>query len=242
MTKAPEKAYLMAKGTGERLTCRFNPKEITIAKSSQWKRTPNKGAQDASKPEFVGTNPRTLKMDLLFEGWETGTGDVSTDVDKLFTWSNPTAESISNNNPMPPLVVLHWGSKSYFEVYIKQVSAKFTLFDAQGCPIRAIATCTFEETPLSAEGQNPTSGSLPGSKTHVVLQGESLQSIAYQEYRDAGRWRAIAIANGVDDPLRLRPGTSLLLPPATEAGILSAVGALDEWAGDGTAREVSRAG
>lgn len=242
MTKAPEKAYLMAKGTGERLSCRFNPKEITITKSSQWKRSPNKGAQDASKPEFVGTDPRTLKMELLFEGWETGSGDVSADVDKLFTWSNPTAESISNNNPMPPLVVLHWGSKSYFEVYIKQVSAKFTLFDAQGAPIRALATCTFEETPMSAEGQNPTSGSLPGSKTHVVHQGESLQSIAYQEYRDAGRWRAIAIANGVDDPLRVRPGTSLLLPPASEAAVLSAVGATEPLATDITTSELADAG
>lgn len=225
MSKAPEKAYMMAKGTGERLTCRFNPKEITVSKSSQWTRSPNKGAQDASRPEFVGTNPRTLTMDLLFEGWEGGSGDVSGDVEKLFEWTNPTAESVNNNKPQPPLVVLHWGQKSYFEVYVKQVNVNYTLFDPQGAPIRAVAKCTLEETPMSAEGQNPTSGGRPGTRTHVVVQGESLQSIAHQEYRQATRWRAIALANGIDDPFRLRPGTSLLVPPASDSTVLAGVGA-----------------
>jgi hypothetical protein len=111
-------------------------------------------------------------MELLFEGWENGAGDVSADVEKLFEWTNPTQDSINNNKPQPPLCVLHWGEKSYFEVYVKQVNAKYTLFDAQGAPIRAVVKCTFEETPQSAEGQNPTSGGqrdrrpLPGAAGH----------------------------------------------------------------------------
>ena len=76
---------------------------------------------------------------------------------------------------------------------------------------------TFEETPASAENQNPTSGGRPGRRTHVVTTGETLPSIAYAEYKEAGRWRAIAIENGIDDPFRLAPGTALLIPPAVEA-------------------------
>jgi nucleoid-associated protein YgaU len=48
-----------------------------------------------------------------------------------------------------------------------------------------------------------------------------LQSIAYDEYRDPQLWRGIAATNNIDDPLRLRAGTSLLLPPADEAAELS---------------------
>lgn len=227
MSTAPEKAYLVSRADGQRLTCKFNPKEIKVSKSAQWKRTPSRGAEQAPEPEFVGTNPRILKMELLFEGWSTGTGDVSADVDTLFTWTNPTAASITANQPQPPLIVLHWGQKSYFEVYVKKVDATFTLFDAQGAPIRAVVSCQFEETPTSAEGQNPTSGGRAGNRTHVVVQGESLQSIAYEEYRSAGQWRAIALANGIDDPFRLLPGTSLLVPPATDAPLLAAVGGED---------------
>ena len=38
------------------------------------------------------------------------------------------------------------------------------------------------------------------------------QSIAYAAYGDPTRWRAIAEANGIDDPLRLRRGTALTIP------------------------------
>ncbi len=213
-----ERAYLTTRETGERLECMFNPKEITITKSSKWKRTPNKRSRGSSEPEFVGTGPRSMKMELLFDDTGSGGGkDMSEPVEKLLEWTSPTEESVSNNKPQPPLVILHWGNKSYFEVYVKQVTAKFVLFDEQGTPIRAKVNVTFEETPEAAEGQNPTSGGRPGRRTHLVTTGETLPSIAYAEYQRADRWRAIAIENGIDDPFRLRPGTSLLIPPAVEA-------------------------
>lgn len=223
-SRAPEKAYLVAKPTGDQLTCAFNPEKIEIMKSATWRSSSNRGAEEAPPPEFVGTKPRTLKMTLLFEGWETASGDVSADVEMLFSWTNPTEESLDNNQPQPPLVVLHWGAKSYFEVFVKKVKATYKMFDAKGAPIRAEAVCTFEETPMSAEGQNPTSGGIAGRRTHVVVQGESLQSIAYREYRSADRWRALALANGIEDPFSLRPGTSLLIPPARDAAELAAIG------------------
>lgn len=224
MDRAPEKAYITAKPTGEKLTCRFNPTDIQILKKSKWKRSSNRGAEEASPPEFVGTMPRQLRMQLLFEGWEGGSGDVSADVNTLFSWTNPTKESLDNNQPQPPLCVLHWGKISYFEVFVSKIKAKYTLFDPDGTPLRAVVDCTFEETPTSAENQNPTSGGRPGNRMHVVVQGETLQSIAYQEYREPGRWRALALANGVTDPFRVAPGTSLLVPPARDARDLAAIG------------------
>ncbi|MDX6705728.1 MAG: hypothetical protein QOI48_1574, partial [Solirubrobacteraceae bacterium] len=47
---------------------------------------------------------------------------------------------------------------------------------------------------------------------HVVRDGDSLASIAYQAYGDATQWRTIAQANGIDDPLRLRSGRTLSVP------------------------------
>jgi nucleoid-associated protein YgaU len=46
-----------------------------------------------------------------------------------------------------------------------------------------------------------------------VGRGDTLQSIAFKEYDDAGEWRRIAEANGIDDPLELAPGKRLLIPP-----------------------------
>ena len=49
-------------------------------------------------------------------------------------------------------------------------------------------------------------------RSHVVRDGDSLQSIAYAAYGDPTQWRSIAIANGIDDPMRLRRGTALSIP------------------------------
>jgi nucleoid-associated protein YgaU len=47
---------------------------------------------------------------------------------------------------------------------------------------------------------------------HTVRAGDSLQSIAYEHYRDATRWREIAEANGIDDPMHLGSGVALTVP------------------------------
>jgi hypothetical protein len=51
---------------------------------------------------------------------------------------------------------------------------------------------------------------------HVLVDGDTLMGIAYREYGDPAMWRVIAAANRVDDPLRLTPGRSLLLPAGEE--------------------------
>jgi len=55
----------------------------------------------------------------------------------------------------------------------------------------------------------------------VFDAGDSLPAVAYREYGNPNLWRALAEANGVDDPLRLRPGTSLLVPSRSDATRLS---------------------
>ena len=68
---------------------------------------------------------------------------------------------------------------------------------------------------------NPTSGGLATRRTHTVVEGDTLASIAYQEYRDPNKWRALAEANNIDDPMRVKPGTVLIVPDRREAEALS---------------------
>jgi nucleoid-associated protein YgaU len=60
--------------------------------------------------------------------------------------------------------------------------------------------------------QNPTSGTPHPHRTHVVSPGETLDRIAAVYYGDGTRWRAIAVANGISDPLAIAPGTLLSIP------------------------------
>jgi nucleoid-associated protein YgaU len=97
------------------------------------------------------------------------------------------------------------------------VNVKYTMFKPDGTPVRATANITLEEVPSEPKGTNPTSGSLAGRRTYVVAAGDSLHSIAHAEYGNANLWRALALINGIDDPLRTIPGTRLLILSPDEA-------------------------
>ena len=48
--------------------------------------------------------------------------------------------------------------------------------------------------------------------THIVVQGETLESIAYLYYKDATLWWKIADVNNIKNPLFLTPGTAIYIP------------------------------
>ena len=78
---------------------------------------------------------------------------------------------------------------------------------------------TLKQAAATIKGQNPTTRAQAGFGMHTVKDGDTLPSISYRAYGDATRWRLIAEANGVDNPLHLRRGSSLSLPALeTDAG------------------------
>lgn len=51
------------------------------------------------------------------------------------------------------------------------------------------------------------------SRTHIVVEGETLQSLAFQYYGDSGYWYVIAEANDILDPIEdLIIGQTLIIP------------------------------
>lgn len=209
------------KSKDARVECAFNPTEYSISKSAVWKQTPTTGASSASPPEFVGTNPRKLSLNLLFDAWATGERSVVPAVAQLLSWTSPTPSSISKGTPSPPILAFSWGQNSFFDAYLESVSAQYKLFTAGGTPIRATVDVTLVEVPNVPAGQNPTSGALAGFRTAIVADGDSLHSIAYREYGNPTLWRGLAAANAIDDPLGVGPGMSLLIPPRERAAELS---------------------
>lgn len=49
---------------------------------------------------------------------------------------------------------------------------------------------------------------------HTVLDGQTLQNIAYQYYKDSGLWYIIALANNIQNPFsdELHAGQQLMIP------------------------------
>lgn len=198
----------------------YNPAELTTAKSANWNRPQQKGAGSAGKPQFTGAGPQTVQMEVWFDAWDAADADVARSVMTLFEWTKPTPTSITKKLPRPPVLGFEWGTNlilADLKFFLKTVNAKYVLFKPDGTPVRASATISLEEVPEDPPKTNPSSGSRESRRSHLVGAGDSLHSVAYQEYGDASLWRGLAAFNGIDDPLRVAAGTRLLVPTADEA-------------------------
>ena len=194
------------------LAFQFNPKELSLTKSAKWERSTARGARTAGPTEFAGADPSKLSVEMFFDATEEQNDSVVTAVEKLLSCCVPTEETRGQKRALPPLVVFQWGPVIGFPGFITQVGVKYTLFASDGMPLRATCSVSIEELAGELKAQNPTSGTLSVHRHHTVVEGDSLASLAHREYGDPTLWRALASFNDVDDPMRLRAGTALLVP------------------------------
>jgi hypothetical protein len=176
----------------------FNPTQLTLSKSAQWTTRLSSKYRFAAIPEFTGAEPYTMSLQIFLDSSMTpGDTTVQDNVEALLSCCEVTDASIFADQPCTPWVFFQWGSFS------------------TAMPIRATCDLIITQIPLLTQGQNPTSGALEAHRTHRVMAGDTLQSLAFREYGDATAWRAIAAANDIDDPMRLDIGAELLIPASS---------------------------
>jgi nucleoid-associated protein YgaU len=199
----------------------FNPSHLKFTRSASWK---SQGAalRDVPELQFTGAQPRTLNVDLLFDTYDTdqppsGKRKVTELTDQMLKLT--TVESHGDKH-RPPVCRLRWGSAGvFFQGVLEQLTQDFVLFTESGTPVRAKVGCNFKEWRTNYDDLNrQKTESSDVAKVWTVRRGQSLASIAAEEYLDPRHWRVIAEANDIDDPLQLTPGQSLLLPALPQSG------------------------
>jgi hypothetical protein len=196
----------------------FNPKDYSTGLQAGWNFKPQK--KPGEHPEYTGTQLRTLDVEMFLDATDSDDGDVTPAIDVLMSTVRPTDKSTHANAPFPPIVVFSWGSAPPFVGVVKSVTASLTLFRPDGKPVRATCKVSLQEYPTDPPKQNPSSGTPDCARAHRVVLGDTLASIATEEYGSPMLWRAIAVTNGLEDPFRLRLGRELLLPPPADAAAL----------------------
>jgi nucleoid-associated protein YgaU len=194
----------------------FNPKELSLTKNAKWQRQAQPNAAKAGVPEFKGAEPAKLSLEVFIDSTDTMGDATVKKVEQLFNLTVPTKKSRTDGKGTPPWVIFKWGTTTGFASYVSSVTAKYTLFTPGGMPVRAVCTVNLEEVSGEPGGQNPTSGALAARDAHTLTAGDSLQSLAYQAYGNPELWRHIAEANDIDDPMRLRLGSTVLVPALEE--------------------------
>ncbi len=209
-----EPAVIINKNTGERVPCMFNPYEYTISKQNTYEPASTKGL-NSPRVRFKQGGAQTLTLRLLFDTYGQGE-DVRTYTAPLWRMMMVDEDRADQRTGKsePPHCIFQWG-RFEFEAVITKMDEKFTLFLKDGTPVRTVVNISLQQV-VDEEAhakQNPTSGGGTAPRTRILYAGDRLDLIAWEEYGDATRWRRIAEANGITDPLRLRPGQIIMIPP-----------------------------
>lgn len=210
MAENPPKAnikILDGSNANTEVDVRFNPTEYSIEYSNSFQETAPPGL---SNPiiQFVNGNTQVLTMELLFDSYTDKREDVSKATNR-FT----QLVSIDGDLHAPPRVEFSWGVIS-FRAVVEKVSQRYTMFLADGTPVRATLTVTFKQyQSISEQLKNPPRNSADKTKRRVFERHDSVWLMAAREYGEARYWRLIAATNRIEDPTDIEPGTVLTLPP-----------------------------
>jgi hypothetical protein len=201
----------------------FNPTSYSITSSVTWK---HQGSRALNSPPLTygGGGGRTLTLDLFYDVTEPIDGvridDVRQETNKVVALTRKDRALVEKDAELgrPPAVAIEWGeaplsgSDFPFIGVISGLTQNFTMFRADGTPVRANLNVTFTEFPDPEIDQRKLD---PEFTTRVVKRGDTLSGIAAEMYGDPAVWRAIARANRLDDPLRLEIGRPLQIPKMT---------------------------
>ena len=153
---------------------------------------------------YVRGKARRLTMDLFFDTYEVDedvrvhTGPLVALLDK-----NPATKA-------PPVLLFSMGQFN-FQCVLVDASQRFTMFRRDGSPVRSVVSAQFQEF-VRVEIE-VTQGLFIGPPTlHTAIRNETASAIAGRALGDPARWREVAEANGIDDPLNIPTGATLKIP------------------------------
>ncbi len=140
------------------VVAQYNPNELVVDQAFAWNDHPVTDRQESGAGwlEFGGMQRRTLKLDLLFDGFERDgrLADGGTVMDavgalkRLASVREPYARDPELRRPF--YCILVWGGPSAVNVptlrcVIESLSTKFQMFAASGAVLRATVTVALKE-------------------------------------------------------------------------------------------------
>lgn len=192
----------------------FNPSQYMLSDSAAYA---EQGAPGKDSPllNYRGGRASVLSMELFFDTSAVLTTsvvtskkeeDVSKEVKKFIN-----LVYIEGSVHAPPKVRFVWGSLSFYGVVVK-IDSTFTKFTKEGMPIQARLRVAFKAAPEADEKRRSPFESPDRTKHRTVREDFTIWDIAKNEYGDVSKWKVIAQANGIANPLDIPPGMVLRVP------------------------------
>lgn len=200
-----------------------NPEKVTLKYEIE---VPEDQAQgtSATQATFGRIKPQELTFEFMFDA--TGAipnpdGSSPINDDGVFEKVKKFLAVVYEYNGeehKPNNVRIAWG-RLLFKCLLKTVSIDYRLFRADGTPLRAVASATFQgsvEDRLRVAIDAPASADI--THTRVVRDGETLQQLVTAIYGSPIPYLNVARANGLVNFRKLETGRILNFPPLTKPG------------------------
>ncbi len=229
LTFTPMSRDLKTKFTDKSFSVLFNPNTYSISKTVSWSSigstttavssagnsasaaAPQEPQSNLDAPtlNFRGGQNRQLSLNLFYDVTEQPGTDVRSETSKIVALTK-----IDRDEQCPLPCEISWGNSQNpydfpFTGVITNLSQQFTLFSADGLPLRANLTVTVMEYPDPEKNLRETD---PELTTRMIKRGDTLSSISAEMYGDPTMWRLIAEANRIEDPRVLKTGVRLTIP------------------------------
>lgn len=205
----------------------LNPETVNEKYEVKYTETSGSGAT-SSELKFDKVLPQTYDLNLVFDGTGLLTDDNSLGTN-LFSTEEP--ESVPDQIEkfkdvvlkyvgdvhQPRYIVIVWGATDgdkMFKGRLTNLDINYTLFQADGTPIRAKAKATFKES-ITVADQNSEKKDNSPDLTHVrvVKEGDTLPLMTHRIYGDSKYYLEIARVNKLRNFRNLQVGTRLFFPP-----------------------------
>jgi hypothetical protein len=188
---------------------------------------------------FTGGGSTELTLDLLFDVQVAGPTLQTDDVRDLTRplWQLAENSARVDGQLRPPQVRFVWGKAWNIPGVVAAVAERLEHFTTGGAPRRSFLRMRLIRVPDPAppeapappppaliqpeEGDEaeapyllyqPLGGELPEGSTGDPPPGDRPDQIAWRCTGDPSNWRAFALANGIDDVMRIAAGTVLKIP------------------------------
>lgn len=155
------------------VSAQYNPSQLERSRTVPWKPHNSDNRPDPKRKnstpndlEFTGAEGRELTLDLLFDGFETSTC-VEPQLEALDVMATVRdgSEDADEEHRRPHQCVVVWGSDGIkpMRCVIESLAVKYSVFDANGRPLRAVATVKLREATVT-KFINPLPSEHPATK------------------------------------------------------------------------------
>ena len=221
----------------------YNPEEVKLEQGNTFAEIAVPGL-DSVPIQYVHGKVRTLSMELFFDTYDSGddvrihTGPIVRLLDTQPQTHAPPVLLFSLGQLQLTCVLVDAGQRFTMfrrdgtpvrctmsvrlQEYVRvDVESRQGLFF--GSPTVSAAANRVVRTAQRVAGRDPLLNAMaaadPGNVTaHLTQRGDTLSALAGRYLGDPQRWREIAVANDVEDPIHLPVGVTLLIPGSLPKG------------------------